>query len=117
MGTAPPAELIDKGTLFYFWGSTTLLRGSLDRGYLLIHQSVEEDSRTSGVQIPLTPSYADVCLDYETPDQAFQFWPVEPASFLEVFVHDYVNTHPLFVWTAEVEPQRFATGACEGQTS
>ena len=90
---AHPGELIDKGTLFYFWGSTTLLRGNLDRGYLLIHQSVEEDSRTSGEQIPLTPSYAVVSLDYEKPDQAFQFWPVEQASFLEVFVHDYVTTY------------------------
>ena len=77
-----PGELIDKGTLFYFWGATVLLRGNLDRGYLLIHQSVEEDSRTSGQKIPLTPSYAVVSLDYERPDQAFQFWPLEQASFL-----------------------------------
>jgi hypothetical protein len=46
--SAHPGEFIDKGTLCYFWGATALLRGNRDRGYLLIHQSVEEDSRTSG---------------------------------------------------------------------
>jgi hypothetical protein len=66
---ANPGKLIDKGTLCYFWGATALLRGNLDRGYLLIHQSVEEDSRTSGLQIPPTPSYALVGLDYEKPDR------------------------------------------------
>lgn len=90
---AHSGELIDKGTLCYFWGATALLRGNLDRGYLLIHQSVEEDSRTSGQQIPLTPSYALVSLDYEKPDQAFQSWVLEQASFLEGFVDDYVSTH------------------------
>lgn len=90
--SAHPGEFIDKGTLCYFWGATALLRGNLDRGYLLIHQSVEEDSRTSGQRTPLTPSYAVVSLDYEKPDQAFQYWPVEQASFLETFVDDYVAT-------------------------
>src|SRR5882724_4449530 len=33
---AHPGEFIDKGTLCYFWGATALLRGNLDRGYLLI---------------------------------------------------------------------------------
>jgi hypothetical protein len=90
---AHPGELIDKGTLCYFWGGTALLSGNLDRGYLLIHQSVEEDSRTSRQQNPLTPSYAIVSLDDEKPDQAFRHWVIEQATFLEGFVRDYATTH------------------------
>lgn len=88
-----PGELIDKGVLCYFWGATALLTGNLDRGYLLIHQSVEEDGRTSGTQNPLTPSYALVSLDYEKPDQAFRNWVIEQATFFDGFVHDYAATH------------------------
>jgi hypothetical protein len=88
-----PGTLIDKGTLCYFWGGTALLRGDLDRGYLLIHQSFEEDRRTSGLQIPPTPSYALVSLDYVKPDQYFRFWVVKQANFFKTFVLDYASTH------------------------
>lgn len=90
---AHPGELIDKGILCYFWGWTALLNGNLDRGYLLIHQSFQEDSRTSGQQAPRTPSYALVSLDYEQDRQAMQAWVLEQASFLEDFVRDYATTH------------------------
>lgn len=91
--TAHPGELVDKGVLCYFWGATALLRGDLDQGYLLIHQAVEEDGRTSGHQIPPTPSYALVSLDYDKPDQWFRPWVIEQGRFLEGFVCDYANTH------------------------
>jgi len=89
--SAHTGELIDKGTLCYFWGATALLRGDLDRGYLLIHQSVEEDSRTSGHKIPPTPSYALVSLDYQKPNQWFRPWVVEQARFFDMFVKDYAT--------------------------
>jgi hypothetical protein len=90
---AHPGELIDKGTLCYFWGATALLRGDLDRGYLLVHQSVEEDSRTSRLPVPPTPSYALVSLDYQKPDQWFRPWVIEQARFFESFVTDYAASH------------------------
>lgn len=88
-----PGELIDKGYLCYMWGGTTLLNGNLDRGYLLIHQAVVEDSRTSQHPNPPTPSYALVSLDDEKPDQAFRDWVTEQRIFLEGFVRDYAVTH------------------------
>ncbi len=91
---AHPGELIDKGYLYYFWGATALLGGNLDRGYLLMHQSFEEDRRTSPPGPPPgTPSHALVTLDYEKQNQAFRFWVVEQSRFLETFVADYAATH------------------------
>src|SRR5262249_41934485 len=37
------SQRIHKGTPYYFWSMTALLRGHVDRGYLLIHQAVQED--------------------------------------------------------------------------
>src|SRR5688572_15165153 len=34
---------VHKGTPYYFWGMTAILRGDLDRGYAFMHQAVEED--------------------------------------------------------------------------
>ncbi len=90
---AHPGDLIDKGTLCYFWGATALLRGNLDRGYLLVHQSVEEDSRTSGLALPPTPSFALVSLDYQKPNQWFRPWVMEQGRFFENFVKDYATVH------------------------
>lgn len=90
---AHPGELIDKGALCYFWGATALLRGDLDRGYLLVHQSVEEDSRTSGLPLPPTPSFALVSLDYQKPDQCFRPWVIEQGRYFEIFVKDYAAIH------------------------
>jgi hypothetical protein len=72
---------------------TTLLRGNLDRGYVLMHQAFQEDALTSGQQTPDTPAYALVSLNYEKPAQAFQSWVLEQASFFEGFVDDYAATH------------------------
>ena len=90
---AHPSQPIDKGALCYFWGWSALLNGNLDRGYLLIHQSFQEDSRTSGQQTPRTPSYALISLDYQQDRQAMQEWVLTQASFLESFVDDYATTH------------------------
>jgi len=90
---AHPGQPVDKGALCYFWGWSALLNGNLDRGYLLIHQSFEEDSRTSGQQTPRTPSYALISLDYQQDRQAMQEWVLTQASFLEIFVDDYSATH------------------------
>lgn len=69
---AHPGQFLGKGTSYYFWGMTAILRRDMDRGYLLIHRALEEDIRASGQARPNTPAYALVSLDYQKPDQAFR---------------------------------------------
>jgi hypothetical protein len=90
---AHPGQAVDKGALYYFWAMTALLRGSMDRGYVLMHQSVQEDSRTSGQPNPDTPSFALVSLNDDKTDQAFRQWVIDQAKFFEVFVGDYCTTY------------------------
>ena len=90
---AHSGKLVDKGGLYYFWAMTALLRGSMDRGYVLMHQSLQEDSRTSGQPTPDTPSFALVSLNDDKTDQAFRQWVLEQTKFLEAFVADYARTH------------------------
>jgi len=84
---------LHKGTAYYFWAMTSLLRGHIDHGYLLIHQGVAEDIRTSGHPTPDTPGFALVSLNDSKVDQAFRQWVVEQASFLSNLVANYCTTH------------------------
>jgi hypothetical protein len=86
---AHPDRRIHKGTAFYFWGATAILRGDLDRGYSLMHQAVEEDSQLINGAFPDTPASALVTLNAEKPDQAFRPWVVAKASLLEEFLAAY----------------------------
>ena len=84
-----PGRFIHKGTPFYFWGMTAILRGDLDRGYALMHQAVEEDVRTSGSRYPDTPAFALVTLNYAKADQAFRGWVLLQAEFLAKLIKEY----------------------------
>ena len=86
-------QRLHKGTPYYFWGMTALLRGDIDHGYLLIHQAVDEDIQTSGQQAPPTPAYALVTLNYEQVHQAFRQWVLHQASFLNDLIQKYNTTH------------------------
>lgn len=86
---AHPERRIHKGTAFYFWGATAILRGDLDRGYSLMHQAVEEDSQLVDGAFPDTPASALVTLNAEKPDQAFRTWVVAKATLLEEFLAAY----------------------------
>jgi hypothetical protein len=86
-------QQIHKGTAYYFWGMTALLRGDTDHGYLLMHQAVEEDIRTSGRQLPPTPAYALVSLNHKEVHQFFRQWVVDQASFLNDLIQNYNRTH------------------------
>ncbi len=77
-----PGKFIHKGTPYYFWGTTALLRGDVDKGYVLMHRAVKEDIRTHKKQIPDTPGYALVSLNYEKVDQAFLQWVHLQAQYL-----------------------------------
>jgi hypothetical protein len=90
---AHQGQQIHKGTPYYFWAMTALLRGDLDHGYLLMHQAVEEDIRTSGQQAPDTPGYAFVTLNYNKVQQAFRQWVVEQATFFNDRITNYAATN------------------------
>jgi hypothetical protein len=55
---------IHKGSLFYFWSQTVILQGQLDKGFFLIHCAYEEDVLTHNNQLPHTPAFRTVSLDY-----------------------------------------------------
>jgi hypothetical protein len=87
-----PGSFIHKGTPFYFWGMTAILKGDLDRGYALMHQAVAEDARMTGNQFPDTPAFAFVALNYTKVDQAFREWLLLQAGFLNNFVTTYCSS-------------------------
>jgi hypothetical protein len=90
---AAPNRRLHKGTPYYFWAMTALLRGDIDHGYLLIHQAVDEDIRSTGAPRPDTPGYALVSLNYQRVDQAFRHWVIEQARFLAALLDNYTAIH------------------------
>jgi len=88
-----PHNFIHKGTPFYFWGGTSILKGDLDRGYALMHQAVEEDVRTTEEQFPNTPAFALVTLNYAKVDQFFRGWVLLQAELLIELIKTYCTSH------------------------
>jgi hypothetical protein len=84
---------IHKGTPFYFWGMTAILNGDLDRGYVLMHQALREDVRTSGDQSPDTAAFALATLNYAKVDQAFRGWLLLQARFLTDLLSAYCSSY------------------------
>ena len=76
---------IHKGTPYYFWGVTCILNGDLEKGFLLMHQALEEDKKTFDVDSPTTPAYAFVTLDYEKQDQFFRHKVEEIKDYRATF--------------------------------
>jgi hypothetical protein len=88
-----PGRFIHKGTPFYFWGMTAISRGNIDRGYLLMHQALAEDIRTTKQAVPNTPSLAFVSLNYSKVDQTSRNWLVLQAQFLDSLLPPYRAAH------------------------
>jgi hypothetical protein len=103
-------QRIHKGTPYYFWSMTALLRGDLDRGYLLIHQAVREDIDNSGQSTPNTPGYALVSLNYNRVDQAFRQWVLLQAEFLNKLLDNYNTTYTRSISLEDVK-HRFLDAA------
>lgn len=87
---------IHKGTPYYFWGGTCIASGDLERGFLLVHQALEEDRKTleENKQPPpnldsRTPAFAFVTLDYEKQDQFFLPIVKKVGEFLEKKLKEY----------------------------
>jgi len=84
---------IHKGTPYYFWGVTCILNGDLEKGFLLMHQALEEDKKTHPTNTPKTPAYSFVTLDYKNQDQFFRPKVIEIAKFLEEnFLDSYCSS-------------------------
>ena len=84
---------IHKGTPYYFWGATAILRGDLDKGFALMHQAAEEDKRTVGPGFTNEPAYAFATLNYDKPDQAFRLWLLLQSQFLDHLISNYALAH------------------------
>jgi hypothetical protein len=105
-----PDKLLHKGTAFYFWAVTALLRGDLDRGYLLMHQGLEEDKRNWGPNVtPTKPRFALVSIDAANRNQWFRPWVIEQARFLEAFLKTYSTTFSRFLDFAEFRKRFLAS--------
>jgi len=75
---------IHKGAPFYFWGVTCILKEDLEKGFLLMHQALEEDKKNIDLnQLKDTPAYSFVTLNYEQQHQYFRNKVLEIAQFVE----------------------------------
>lgn len=84
------SKRIHKGAPYYYWGVTCVLKEDLEKGFLLMHQALEEDKKSAAhIKFQDTPSYAFVTLDYQQQRQIFYDKVNEIASFLENQLSNY----------------------------
>jgi hypothetical protein len=77
-----PNKRIHKHTPYYLGGVTCILNADLGKGFLLMHQALEEDKKTTGENAPKTPAYSFVTLDHENQNQFFKPKVDEIAKFV-----------------------------------
>ena len=80
---------LHKGTPYYFWAMTVILRGDIDRGFLLMHQAHDEDIQTSRTPFPRSPARDFITLDHTQKEQAFRDKVEEIADFLDDLLTQY----------------------------
>ena len=80
---------IHKGSLFYFWSQTAILQGQFDKGFFLIHSAYEEDILTIGKNLPDTPAFKTISLDYSNKNNLLYKLVEDWASFLSGFIKSY----------------------------
>ena len=84
------SERIHKGAPYYYWGVTCILKEDLEKGFLLMHQALEEDKKSAAlVKFQNAPSYTFVTLDYLQQKQLFYDKVKEIANFLEIQLSSY----------------------------
>lgn len=105
---------IHKGTAFLFRGGTAINSGNLDKGYLLIHQALEEDKKThpNARPLPNTPSLVFVTLDYKDPRQPFKVWIEGQVTFIDKLLLEYRNSYGKHL-TSDDFRSRFLKGLSE----
>jgi lipopolysaccharide biosynthesis regulator YciM len=81
---------IHKGAGYYFWAATCILKEDLEKGFLLMHEALEEDRKNvNRINIQSTPAYSFVILDYEQQNQFFRKKVLEMAKFIEQKLNNY----------------------------
>lgn len=84
-------ERLHKGTPYYFYGMACILNNEIEKGFLLMHNALEEDKVTRGTDDPDTPANYFVKLDPEQPAQAFRVKVIEVANFLKGYLEHCRN--------------------------
>ena len=64
-----PDQKIHKGAGYYFWAVTCIYKEDLEKGFLLMHEALEEDKRNLKPNNKNTPAYAFVILDSDEENQ------------------------------------------------
>ena len=82
---------IHKGAAYYFWGVTCILKEDFEKGFLLIHQSLDEDKKNARIDFHTTPAHAFVTLDFQKQDQFFRNEVLEISNFLDDMIHQYLK--------------------------
>ena len=77
---------IHKGTIYYFYGMTSILKGEINKGLLLMHQASNEDGNLNRT---ITPSKSFISLDEQNPNQFFRPKVFETVKFLETYLSHY----------------------------
>jgi hypothetical protein len=74
---------VHKGAAYYFWAVTCILKEDLEKGFLLMHQALEEDKKNRPNELTYSPAPAFVRLDYGQQEQYFRNKILEVTEFLE----------------------------------
>lgn len=64
--------IVHKGAAYYFWAVTCILKEDLEKGFLLMHQALEEDKKNRSNELTYAPAHVFVRLDYRQQDQYFR---------------------------------------------
>lgn len=83
---------IHKGTAYYFWGGTAILRGDIDLGFVLIHEALYEDinaESSGGKPADTLPAWYFVILKDEEQNHFWKPLIQEVAIFLDARLADY----------------------------
>jgi hypothetical protein len=84
---------VHKGAAYYFWGVTCILKEDLEKGFLLMHQALEEDKTNINIcKLQNTPAYSFVTLNYAEQNQYFRNKVLEVWKFLEMKLKNYETT-------------------------
>lgn len=98
-----PGQRVHKGSPYYFWGMTAIIRGDLDKGYALMHQAFEEDKKTTGNPFPSGPASALVALNIKEKNQAFRQWVLLQGEYLELHLKEYRRIYNKNLSLAELQ--------------
>lgn len=83
------ADEIHKGTPYYFWGMNAILNNEIEKGFLLMHNALEEDKESRGKHNPSTPARHFTHLNPSQESQAFYDKVNSISNFLRYYLEAY----------------------------